>query len=304
MFNAKIVIVLGVCTLFSSCDSTSADNEFTANGKVYDIFINDTLEVVPQSMSIGGKAIKEFRRGAFEIELLPGEHEILIVSPNHIIYEEKINISDPDSTLEFELNSKRLDYFSSQVGSQWVYEYTSGYNDPSNATNGSTQGEMKWEVLRDSISMLTGDSVLIIQSTFNGLRIFNHGHQPQLNDTTILQSTSIVTLEMVKDFFFNFSEVEFVGNINGIGLSGEYGTEFSTMNRIFLLGDIRGSLPRYFPINRVNGTDVKIEARSISNPGYSILRKGVGIVEQKSSNGGGNFNNGFFLRLKSFEKGD
>lgn len=301
IFQALLLTTIG---FFSACNSTSADNEFTASGKVFDIFLGDSLEVLPQSMSIGGEAITEFRRGSFEVELLSGEYEVVIVSPYHAIYKDTINISDPDSILEFELKSKRLDYFSSKVGSKWVYGYSSGYNDPSHGRSGNTQGEMKWEILRDSVSMTTGDSVFIIQSTFNGRRIIINEYQPQLSDTTILQGTSIVTLKMEKDFFFNFSEIEYVGNINGIGLYGEYGTEFSTMNRVFLQGDIRGSLPRYFPINRVNGTDVKIEARSIGNSGYSILRKGVGIVEQKSSNGGGNFNSGFSLILESFERGD
>lgn len=287
------------------------------SGKVVDIFLGDTLGVMPSKYTIDfkidGKTISLSDEGAFEVALFPGEYEFNIESENHYSLDTLIVVDRRTNEVLLPLNPIMLDYFPSQVGNKWVYAGSSGSTSLSTGTRTSTQSEIVWEFIRDSISTITNDSIYVFSSTYESTTINSRifGNQIVPIDTTQSNKSSFFEMSFPDDFIQISTGNPYIGDIYEI-VWGEYGYEFylNTNNNpqredlILISQEQYYGVPRYFPISRTKGEDVSINPRSTSQTGGLLLSKGIGFTRISSGHCCSNNNSGYTYELESFEKGN
>lgn len=291
IFQALLLTTIG---FFSACNSTSADNQFTANGKVFSAFFGDTVGVLPQSMTIGEKEITSFMGGTFEVELLPGEYNVVILAPNHSRFEETVRITDPDSLLEFEVKPNMVDYYAPRVGNKWEFELINSSGSESRPPEEKVTGIMKWEIIRDSLSTSTGDSIFIVQNYFEGESYYFNPFRGEEPEITAIKDTSEFFIKLNSDISVTYSAIE---HLDKSFSTFAYHYQFPNSNNI---GYLKKAVRRY-PYSWTQGNPIRVNLAELGNE-YYFLEVGIGITEYMDKPGG---HTPFLksLKLKSFEKG-
>ena len=280
-------------------------------GKIFTVLFNDTVGVQPtQTFLLNQESVSTNEDGTFEILLALGSYEVVIESENYQSYKDTIIIGNDTNEILLELEPIVIDYYDFSIGNVWTYKYRDYYSNPPFVDRTETNGDLVWELVRDSISTETGDSVFVIKSTFNAVRIYTLDPAPQYNDTTEISETSFNTIEIVNGKYVKYSPIN-VGRfsgINGYGLIGNYGFRFLLYNNeieefYYSNTSNLSYSPRYFPI-QTHGNDIGFENNSIYSRTFRKIMKGVGLVELKGPlNDQANTQLNSRIILESFEKG-
>ena len=266
----------------SSCDSVGANNSnpISVQGVIFDVFLNDTLAIQPETLLVSGEEVPVSQSGIFELDLPPGVYPIHVQSQHHETLVDSITIESELEIIPVELKPILDDYFPLYIGQSWDYHYLTIEGGLSNnPLQTKTEGALHWEIIGDSVSAETGELFFLAESSFNGLRTTSHLYDENRADTSIVNSIERFAFVQndTGNVFSSFTQPTAItiGPWNSL----EYSASSKDYNGEYAL--------RYLPRSRVNNENITFKLFAFGNRGieYSFQRE-VGLVEYFCQNSG------------------
>ena len=124
------IFLLFISIVFISCQQENPSNvtvdepvdSITVQGKVFDVYMNDTLLTNGATVTIDDFTFETNESGEFSFKLEPGDYQIEIDSPNHLSFTDSIT-ANIDKNYDLELSPVYLDLMPLKQGISWRYSY-------------------------------------------------------------------------------------------------------------------------------------------------------------------------------------
>ena len=296
-----IACVCIVCIL--SCDPTGIDDNpvvdsISVSGVIFDVFLNDTLAIQPETLLVSGEEVSVSQSGIFELDLPPGTYPIQIQSRHHESLIDSIAVVSETEIISVELEPILVDYFPLQIGNMSTYHYSFSRGSASSGIQ-RINGTATWEVLRDSVSNETQDTTFIIRSSFSGRTFTIYNSRPP-SDTVLVNEESMILITQDDE-----------GMLSSNSLHPAPGTGLGAWSDLYMVQterDISNTgfpMPRYYPQSRTGYQSVRFRNRSFFGEfiaGNSFrLERGIGLYELSYSTNPSNYNFSYVLRLAQDE---
>lgn len=285
-----------VALLFGACTSPVSNHTEPAiiKGKVFDVFLEDTLSIMPNALFIDGQRVRINENLEFYADLLPGEYPVRVESENHFVLDTVVTISETDSLLLLELEPRLIDYFATNIGDEWKFDfwYISSHF-PGERVIDYFNGEMTWTIVSDSISVETDDTVFTVSQILKG-ESFTISFGDTVNKR---MGEQILSFEIIVEpgNYIRYSNIPYfytgyTGEGVGLSIIGNDGSP----NKYISFRD-RKRITRYLPRSRTKGNEVEV-VDFISIGTSHHLRPGIGFIQHTRhhvGNRGGGFNSVF-----------
>lgn len=299
MKSKSYLTYLSILMLCVACKTPHDNDPETSliRGSFFDVFLEDTLKIQPNSIIIDGNLVTLNEQLEFNVDLYPGEYSLQVVSDDHFPLDTMITISETDSLLDVELKPIMLDYYSTKVGDKWEFSFshTSLYSGGDPERN-YYKGEMTWEIVSDSFSTDTQDSIFVVEQILKGQKI-----DVSFGDTvsnTYVEEKYTFNIYVEPEGFIRYSNISyFNASWNGFGYGYYLLSKNGTKDEYYSFqGHQR--LWRYLPKSRTQGKDISV-ATSTEGRSYITISKTKGLVNS-IYNYSGNSHGGFSATLTNF----
>ena len=259
----------------------SDSNPILVQGVIFDVFLNDTLAIQPETLLVSGEEIPVSQSGIFELDLPPGVYPIQVQSPHHEPLVDSISIESELEIIPVELEPILDDYFPLHIGKTWDYHYINIEGGLSHQpTQTKIEGALRWEIIGDSVSVESRQFFYLAESSFNGLRTTSHLYDENRADTSVISSTERIV------FIQNDSTTIFTA------INQPIKTAIGSWSRIYEPASLSGRYgglhaPRYLPRSRMNeSTTVELFAHNGSRGAVYSFQKDVGLIHYICQNSG------------------
>lgn len=164
------LILFSLVILVSSCDSVLGDAKKDEGvqvfGSIYNVLLGDTSSVSQVTLFIDHEEVSVNEKGEFILKLKAGEHLIEILSPEHLSYEETIQIQENTRNVEFEIKPILIDYYDFNVGDIWTFDYLERVEEI--YFSARKTGTITWEIIDKEIDIISRDTIFTVKYNFDG----------------------------------------------------------------------------------------------------------------------------------------
>ncbi|MFY0696858.1 MAG: carboxypeptidase regulatory-like domain-containing protein [Balneola sp.] len=263
--------LLFISIVFISCQEENPSNvtvdepvdSITVQGKVFDVYMNDTLLTNGATVTIDDFTFETNESGEFSFKLEPGDYQIEIDSPNHLSFTDSIT-ANIDKNYDLELSPVYLDLMPLKQGISWRYSYF--YEDLLAPVDVITTGEVSYSI--SSISVNNTDSVYTVVEKLNLEKVV---YSSQFENRNLDNDTTIIS---------SVNEFHIIQDLDNLLTSNGSETPFSTAFNDYVGFDFDTRrllrFKRYIPKSRTTDESLVITKNPLKGGGY-LLEKDIGI---------------------------